>query len=129
MDTKTNIGGWPRILQTIAHVIGVEATLKLVKEHGGIRIYVPLELRPAHPLIHTLGREAAEKFVKAFGGEEHFDIPLNTIGSRRERNLRIRERRCQGLSHSKLAREFQTTERNIRNILASEPDDRQEILF
>ncbi|MDO8414148.1 MAG: Mor transcription activator family protein [Gallionellaceae bacterium] len=124
-----NLSAPPRSLQQIVDAIGMDAALVLVAHYGGIRLYVPLELKPGHPLIELLGEEAAQKLCRAFGGDEHFDIPLNTSGSRAERNRRIRERRCQGLSHSRLAREFKTTERNIRNILGVEVDDRQGGLF
>ena len=107
----------------------MDGALVVVAHYGGIRLYVPQELKPGHRLIEMLGGEAAQKLCLAFGGAEHFDVPLNTRGLRAERNRRIRERRAQGLSLSKLAREFKTTERNIRNILGVEGDDRQVGLF
>ena len=116
-------------LQQIIDVVGVDAALIIIAHHGGTRLYVPLELKPGHWLIEILGEEAAQKLCLAFGGAEHFDVPLNTRGIRAERNRRIIERRSQGLSHSKLAREFKTTERNIRKILGVEVDDRQVGLF
>lgn len=120
----------PGILQDIADLIGLPATLKLVEHYGGGRLYVPKRFDPDHPLVKIVGHANAARLVEAYGGEEHFDIPRNLASVLAARNARIRDDRAGGMSHRQLALHYQLTERQIRNVLVDEPeDDRQAGLF
>lgn len=119
----------PPILQDLVELIGLHLTMKLVETHGGTRLFVPKrEVADDHPLARLLGAQAANKLVGAYGGEEHFDIPLALRAMKAVRNAQIRARRPHS-SLRLLALEFRTTERNIRIICGEMVDDRQQGLF
>ncbi|HEU0283270.1 MAG TPA: hypothetical protein VFQ99_05760 [Gallionella sp.] len=119
----------PPILQDVVELIGLHLTMKLVETHGGTRLFVPKrEVADDHPLARLLGSEAAQKLVDAYGGAEHFDIPLALRALKAVRNAQIRAER----PHSSLrlmALRYRTTERNIRLICGELVDDRQDRLF
>lgn len=119
----------PGVLRDIAALIGVPGTLQIVKHYGGVRLYVPKRFDPDHVLVKILGHAAVVKLIEHFGGEEHFDIPRCQIAGNAMRNAAIRDEYGK-LTQSQLARKYDLTERQIRNILAEiEPDEKQEELF
>lgn len=109
----------PGILQEIAELIGLPATLKLVSHYGGVRLYVPKRLPADHILITIVGEAAALSLVERFGGLDHFDIPKAQAISVALRNRKIREE-YPSLSQRKLALKYGLTERQVRKILAVE---------
>lgn len=124
-----NIGLLPLILQDMAGLIGLPLTMRLVEKHGGTRLYVPKgEMADDHALVKLIGREAAEKLQSMYGGDEHFDIPLALRAIKAVRNAEIKALRPR-VSERELAREYHTTERNIRLICGKMEDDRQQGLF
>lgn len=119
----------PYILQDLAEQIGLPLTMRLVAHYGGTRLYIPKgDMADDHQLVKLIGREAAEKLQAMYGGEPHFDIPLALRSVRAVRNAEIRVKRAY-TSASSLAREYHTTERNIRLICGEIEDDRQDGLF
>lgn len=118
----------PPILREIVGHIGLPATLVLVQHYGGTQLYVPVKFDPDHPLVKLLGHPAAAKLVAVYGGREHFDIPKGEIAVKAARDARIRVERP-GCTHAQLALRYRLTERQIRNILGPEVDDRQVGLF
>ncbi len=119
----------PGILQEIAGLIGLPATLQLVRYYGGVRLYVPKRFDPDHVLVKVVGHAAAAKLVENFGGEDHFDIPLARAAVLAVRNASIRVEYCE-LSQRQLALKYSLTERQVRNILTGvEEDDGQTDLF
>lgn len=119
----------PPTLQDLVELIGLHLTMRLVEKHGGTRLFVPkLGVKDDHPLAKLLGPQAARKLVDAYGGQEHFDIPLAMRALKAVRNAQIRAQRPH-ISASRLAREYRTTERNIRLICGEVEDDRQVGLF
>lgn len=119
----------PGILREIAELIGLAATLVLVKHYGGIRLYVPKQFDPNHPITKIVGHEASVKLVETYGGIDHFDIPKGEIAVKAARDKQIRAERSGGATHASLAVKFGLTERQIRNICGPEVDDRQVALF
>jgi Mor family transcriptional regulator len=119
----------PYILQDLADQIGLPLTMRLVAHYGGIRLYIPKgEVADDHELVKLLGREATAKLQAYYGGEPHFDIPLAMRSVRAVRNAEIKQKRL-NTSVSRLARDYHTTERNIRKICGEMEDDRQVGLF
>jgi Mor family transcriptional regulator len=119
----------PYIVQDFAHLIGLPLTMRIVEQYGGTRLYIPKgELADDHSLVKLVGREAAEKLQKQYGGDAHQDIPLALAATRAVRNAEMRRKRKHA-SASQLAREYNTTERNIRMICGEVTDDRQGGLF
>ncbi len=129
MNTDINTDLLPYILQDLAEQIGLPLTMRLVAHYGGIRLYIPKgEVSDDHELVKLLGREATAKLQAYYGGEPHFDIPLAVKSIRAVRNAEIKSKRPH-TSVSSLAREYHTTERNIRLICGEMEDDRQVGLF
>ncbi|AKH36878.1 MULTISPECIES: Mor transcription activator family protein [Nitrosomonas] len=120
----------PSILQEIAELIGLPATLQLVQHYGGVRLYVPKRLSEDHILITIVGEIAALKLVERFGGLDHFDIPKAQTISLALRNAKIREEKSTS-SVRQLALKYHLTERQVRKILAIEhqEESRQMGLF
>lgn len=119
----------PGILREMSELIGIPATMAIVRAYGGVRLYVPMKLTHNHPLIKLVGSANAEKLVDRFGGEAHFDIPMAEAALRQIRDMEIR-RQWPSLSQSQLAMKYRTTERHIRRILAGcEQNDDQLELF
>lgn len=126
---ESHIDLLPPILQDMVELIGLALTMKLVEAHGGTRLFVPKrEVAGDHPLAKLIGSEAAQMLIDAYGGEEHFDIPLAMRALKAVRNAQIRAER-KNESERVLARRYQTTERNIRLICGERVDDRQTALF
>lgn len=119
----------PGVLQEIADLIGLPATLALVRAYGGVRLWVPLNIDPDHPLVKLVGHAAAAKLVDIYGGQEHFDIPRALGATLAVRDKQIRAQRAEGATHRELALRHRLTERQIRNILGPEEDDRQIGMF
>ncbi len=124
-----NVDLLPYILQDLAELIGLPLTMRLVEQYGGVRLYIPKgEVADDHELVKLIGREAADKLRGMYGGEPHMDIPLALASVRAVRNAEIKAKR-QHASERTLAREYHTTERNIRLICGKVEDDRQVGLF
>lgn len=130
MTTDIEARYLPSILQDMAELIGLPATLKLVEAYGGVRLYIPKRFDPDHPLVKLVGHAHAAKLCESYGGELHFDIPRAVAATRAARDARMRNDRSLGVTHRELALRYVLTERQIRNILGDEEeDDRQAGLF
>lgn len=127
-----NLEHLPERARVIAELIGLPATLKLVERFGGVRVYVPQTMPPSHALVDLLGADAAERLSRAFGGDEHFDVPRCTLAARRLRDAALIADFLDGTSHRALALKYRLTERAVRKIIARAgitADDRQPELF
>jgi hypothetical protein len=122
----------PLQLRLVSAVVGLQATLLLVRNYGGVRLYVPVRMTPDHVLSRLLGFDLALKLSAEFGGMDHFDIPRAAGAVRVVRNRQIAEKFIKGKSLRLLALEYQLTERAIQKILAgsdTSQEDRQAALF
>lgn len=116
----------PYVVQDIAHLIGLAAALKLVEHYKGTSMWVPGQFKPDHVLVKIIGHEPALKLIEAYGGE-CLEIPKCDDAVRAVRNGQIK---LSDKSQAQLAREYNLTVRQIRNIQGNRPeDDRQEGLF
>jgi hypothetical protein len=114
----------PPLLQEMADLIGLAATLEVVRFYGGTRVWIPTHFDSAHPLIGIIGHQHFAALVQRFC-KNHLDIPKADIAIKAARDARIRQLR-HSKSVTRLAREFGLTERHIRNILGPDaPDTRQ----
>lgn len=106
------------LLGGIERLLGSELTARFTARFGGVRLYIPQKARlvPGHPIVQTLGLEAAHKLAADFGGLT-ISVPKGDALARLIRDAKIRERSAQGLSAKKIAREFGLTERHVTNIL------------
>lgn len=132
LSTQIELSDLPAKLREINSIVGLEATLTIVKHYGGVRLYVPMSMTPDHILARLIGFEAAVKLAKEFGGMDHFDIPRAAEAVRSVRNREISEKYMKGKSLRLLAIEYQMTERSILKILSASGinnNERQAKLF
>ena len=116
----------PYVVQDIAHLIGLGAALKLVEHYKGTSMWVPGQFKPDHVLVKIVGHHAASQLIEAYGGE-CLEMPKCEDAVRAVRNGQIK---LSDKSQSQLAREYNLTVRQIRNIQGDRPEDaRQEALF
>lgn len=100
------------LLQELAELIGLEATLKLTEQRGGSRFSIPTRPGPEHWLTQLIGADAAGILGKRFGGNT-IDLPLGP-----QRGLNAMRRRCdealaRGATVSEAARLSGLTERAV----------------
>lgn len=107
----------PQSLTEVLEVIGLPSTIKLVKEYGGTRIFVPSRLKAQHKLANLLGFEHAQRLSQYFAGES-LSIARAANAIRAKRNKDIARRYDEGETTPSLAREYQLTERQVYTILS-----------
>lgn len=125
LTIKLDLKILPFIVQDIANLIGLPHALLLVDHYGGTSMWVPKEFKPDHVLAKIVGAESAIKLIEEYGGE-NIEITKCEAALRTLRNDMIR---ASDKSQSQLARQWQLTVRQIRNIQHGVVDDRQERLF
>jgi hypothetical protein len=99
----------PAELSRIASLIGEAATLRLIEEHGGTRIYVPAKPHQGHPLALTIGLDAARALASDWGGI-WLKVPLC-------RHWRARVYRARGESYRAIAKRLGMDESGVWRIL------------
>lgn len=109
-------------LKIISGVIGLPATLTLVRARGGVRIYIPYRnhLSEGHWLVRLLGRETAGALCDGLGSGE-LTIPRAQHALRLARDRAIHAERAGGASARQLATRYQLSERQLWDILSREP--------
>jgi len=118
----------PPILRDITELIGLPATLALVRHAGGTRLYVPVKYDPDHPLAKVLGHAAAVALIERHRGE-YIDLPKGEIAIKAARDQQIRADR-HVYTHAQQAIRWGLTDRQIRSILGpAEKDEKQAGLF
>lgn len=111
----------PPLLQRFVELIGLPATLTLVRRLGGLRIYIPRPERvtPEHPLALLIGADKLRALAEDFGGQEHFQLPRAERAMKAVRNAEI-ARESSAKSARELAAEYALTEGQIVRILAAQ---------
>lgn len=118
----------PPILRDITELIGLPATLALVRHAGGTRLYVPVRFDPDHPLVKVLGHAAAVALIERHRGE-YIDLPKGEIAIKAARDQQIRADR-HTYTQAQQAIRWGLTDRQIRSILGpAEKDEKQAGLF
>lgn len=122
----------PPLLQDFERLIGLDATMALVRHSGGLRIYIPTPERVTrdHPFAHEIGLGSLLKLAEVYGGEAHFQLPKAERALIQVRNARIANAYSTHKTARELAVEYRLTERQIVRIVAamgaSAPDDRRQ---
>ena len=121
---------WPGILAMVAEVAGDAAAAALARERGGIRCYIPAQVRDGHWLTELVGLEAAEAICRAIGGGE-VEVPLAGAGLTGRTRRRMAEMIRNGLPAPRIARTLGISERTVRRHKARlrQRDARQPGLF
>lgn len=118
----------PKQVRDIGQVIGLPATLKLVDSYKGTRVFVPSVFKPDHVLCKLIGHEPFIQLIEIYAAD-YLEIPKCDNALRLARNNIITS---SDKSQAQLARDWDLTERQIRNIQKNADlsfDERQNQLF
>lgn len=126
----------PELLRDFERLIGLAATLDLVRVYGGLRIYIPTPARvqPDHPFAKIIGVERLMALAEVYGAEQHFPLPKAEKALLAVRNARMVHAYTTHKTARELAAEFHLTERQVERIVAAAGvvapvDRRQSTLF
>jgi Mor family transcriptional regulator len=123
----------PPLLQDFVRLIGIQAVMALVEHVGGLRIYIPTpEYATAdHQFAEIIGVDNLVKLGKAYGGQEHFQLPKAYSALVALRNARIAADYAATKTARQLAAEHRLTESQIVRIVARQgvtaPADRRQL--
>lgn len=107
----------PQLLQDFVRLIGLPATMKMVEQLGGLRIYVPVTPTPDHQFVAIIGFDNLVKLSSEFGTGDRFMLPKATRALTAIRNARIVVEHDEK-SVRTLASEYRLTERQVTRILS-----------
>lgn len=117
----------PPSMQWLAKAIGLTATLRLVKMHGGgTPIYIPMTVQLDHRLLYLIGMEAYTALVAEYGGNQ-LEIARCEKAARVLIYREIRREYDEGTPQNTLALKYEFTTRHIRDILNSEMEDDMQV--
>jgi Mor family transcriptional regulator len=122
----------PPLLQDFVRLIGVTATMGLVRRYGGLRIYIPSPDRVTddHPMAQIIGVSALKKLAGVYGQESHFQLPKAERALLAVRNAQIAAEYAGEKTARQLAMEHRLTEGQVVRIVSSmgvkAPDDRRQ---
>ena len=110
----------PRNFSFVAQLIGAEASLHLIEEFGGTRVFVPAHhaINVNHAITHAVGLKSLQRLAEQLG-KTYIEVPMGTPITIAMRNRAVRDA-SKKESNAKLARRFGLTLRSIRSILSSE---------
>ncbi len=102
-----------QIEEEILELIGKEATTALVREFGGLPLYVPKASKDEHRITALIGLRASSALCSAYGGTKIM-VPLRANAVRHRRDMALIRRRMEGASTSETAREFGVCQRSAQ---------------
>jgi hypothetical protein len=102
-------------MNELADVIGIDLTLILVRDFGGRHLNVPNKAKATHNLALLIGLEALKKLCAYYGGTKlEIDFCRKVLSY--QKLLDVQKGVQAGMTGSQLAKQFNTTERNIRRM-------------
>lgn len=126
----------PPLLQEFERLVGLQATMALVRRWGGLRVYFPTPERVTedHPYAAVIGVDALLKLAEEYGGLPHFQLPKAERALQAVRNVRIAADYATNKTAREIAAEYGLTEGQVVRIVASMGvaaplDRRQRALF
>lgn len=108
----TNLPPPPAEIHVWTDLIGIEATISLMEQHGGIPIRVPKKPTPESRLARDIGLDAAVALSREYGGDL-IRVPL-------AKNWRVRYYHAQEMSLNEIARRIGCYQRTVAAILAGD---------
>lgn len=104
-------------LTELVNLIGLPATLRLVEKFGGTTIYVPHQSRvKLHSAVaQVVGTDAVRQLATVWP-QAHVVVPRGAAYVRHQRDMAVLAD-AEKFSVARLARKYETTERNIYRIL------------
>ena len=126
----------PPLLQDFERLVGLKATMALVKVYGGLRVYFPTVDRAQadHPYAALIGLDNLLMLSQEYGGQQHFQLPKAERALLAVRNARIAADYASDKTAREIAAEHGLTEGQVVRIVASlgvaaPPERRQRALF
>jgi hypothetical protein len=102
----------PKRTAELVQVVGFEVAMVLVKQFGGTHLNIPKKAKSQHPLVSSIGIEAFEKLCCYYGGTKlEIDLCSDLINQKKEQLILAALKA--GKTNAQLARQFNTTERQI----------------
>lgn len=110
----------PPLLQDFVRLIGIPATMLLVENYGGRRIYIPSPQRctDTHAIAQLIGPSNLSKLADYYGSISHFQFPKAERAFLAVRNARIVSAYMTSKTARELAVEHNLTEGQIVRILS-----------
>ena len=106
-----------RSWRDLVELIGEEAALRLATECGGEQFCVPRAADPGHRLAVAIGdADLHRRMARRWGGCKIY-VPTEASVRRVARDTRIRRRRAEGVTTSRIAHEEGLSVRQVCNIL------------
>ena len=116
------------LLRDMVQLVGLQATLAIVRQHGGTRLWFPNDPKPESPMVALVGIDNARRLCLHFGADRP-TIPKAQAALQALRDADIRDN-PQGLSVPQLTRKHGLTERRVYQIRGEPaPDAGQAGLF
>jgi hypothetical protein len=112
MDKRKLLGNR---MNEIADVIGIDATLMLVRDFGGRHLNIPHKAKSTHSLAVLIGLDLFKKLCAYYGGTK-LEIDFCQKALNYQKLLDVQKGVQAGMTGSQLAKQFNTTERNIRRM-------------
>lgn len=111
----------PPLLQDFERLIGLQATMALVRRWGGLRVYFPKPERVTaeHPYAAAIGVEALARLAAEYGGLPHFQLPKAKRALQAVRNARIAADYADRKTARQIAAEHGLTEGQVVRIVAA----------
>lgn len=106
----------PTLFDEMAAALGPEGADAVVREWGGVPLWVPQVIRPGHPIAAALGLDTARRLATWCGGET-LRVPIAAAPRRAVRDDAIRSERARGVPAAELARRHNITVGRIYQIL------------
>lgn len=98
MDLKAehiNLKLLPPVAQDLAAVIGLPATLELIKAYPGIPLYIPAHPHHEHPITAIIGHDKLTKLSNIYG-QTYLKMP--NLTARKVKHRMVKELQAQGKS-------------------------------
>lgn len=105
-----------RVLREMSEAIGLGDTIELVRRWGGREMYVPTKVASGDPLSLSIGLVAAERLVKAFGGQR-LQLPAERNALLDLRNAEIMNARKAGESMESIGLRYGLTRQAVGHIV------------
>lgn len=99
----------PAELDWITKVIGADATLALVREFGGTRLYIPVKALAGGDLTRAIGLPAAQAAARSWGADR-LEIPL-------ARQWQANCLKAEGRTKRQIARELRISQSTVVDLL------------
>lgn len=121
----------PESMREMISVIGLDDTMTIVDERGGIQLWLPSRPKTDHWLYTTIGKAQFQKLTEYYGSG-YLDIPRCAKALQKLKEEQIVAAREDGETMFSLAQKHDMTVRGVRKLLArvkTEKPDNQIDLF